>query len=194
MFTSVSSLKGALDSDSELAQRCGAFLDTYFPEGPAGITKREFEEQLGAMQEILRHIQAIDAAQAAEMHVTPFSDQLARLVPSFEAELAQPGEQFRFDILRTAREVGHENLCTLIAAILAGYPGRDPEQVEKRHRLLAPLAEQNERVRVRMARRPAPDVAVDPETGRELVDPVDDLDPTADDDPAEPSEPTDPTS
>ena len=139
------------------------------------------------MQEILGHLQAMPADEASEMHVSPFVAQLARFVPLFEAELAQPGEQFRFDILRAAREVGHENLCTLIATILAEYPGREPENVQKRGALLAPIREQNERVRARKARRTAPDVDVDPETGEELLVTEDVLEPTGDD-PSEPVE------
>ncbi|MEQ9072688.1 MAG: hypothetical protein RLP09_02465, partial [Sandaracinaceae bacterium] len=51
MHTSVA----ALDRESPLAKRCREFLATYFPQGAGGITNREFEDQLGAMKEILAH-------------------------------------------------------------------------------------------------------------------------------------------
>ena len=182
MHASVSALKAALARESDLAKRCDAFLTSTFPQGPGAITNSEFEDQLGAMKEILDHLETIDNAQAEAMHITPFAEQLSVLVPLFEAELREPGEQFRFKKLRAARALGHEKLCELIATIVADYPGRDPENVEKKERLYAPIAEQNERVRARLARRPSPDVEVDPETGEEL----DTEDDTDGDDPSEP--------
>lgn len=178
MHASVAALRGALDPDDALTQRCDRFLATYFPEGPGAITNLEFEDQLGAMKNIAEHLAEMDADEARQMHISPFREQLAALLPLFETELEEPGEQFRFQVLRAARAVGHEKLCELIATIVAHYPGREPENVEKRQRLYAPIAEQNERVRARNARRPSPDVEVDPETGEEL-DTEDPVEPTS---------------
>lgn len=176
MFTSVRALRDTLDRESELAKRCDEFLTTTFPQGPGAITNLEFEDQLGAMEDIVRHLATISDAQAKEMHISPFNEQLAVLVPLFASELDQPGEKFSFKVLRAARTLGHEMLCELIATIVANHAGRAPENVEKRRRLYAPIAEQNERVRVRLARRPAPDVEVDPVTGEELDTEDDDAD------------------
>jgi len=79
-----------------------------------------------------------------------------------------------FKELRTARANGHEALCKLVSTIISEYQKEDPETVETRGALLAPVFAQNAKISERRKTNPAPDVDVDPDTGEELERPADD--------------------
>lgn len=188
MHTTVSVLLSTLPPESERARRARGFLDRFFPAGAAAIVNSAFEDQLAVLEHMTEALGAMDRAALDELNVAHFARELAELTPQFKTELSQPSEGFRFDKLRAARDRGHRNLLVLVATIIAQHPGSEPAEVGARRALLAPIAEQNARIRAARRRAPrGPDVEVDPQTGEEIDRPGDE--PTAPqpvDDPIQP--------
>ncbi len=171
MFTALNAQLPPLDPESELAVRIRGFLDAYFPEGPAAITQAEYEDALAIIDEMNEDLAPLSEEQLKELTVLNHARELARLAPLFQAELDSPSAGFKFKTLREARLEGHERLCELVGGVLFFTRDRgNPENVEKRAALLAPVLEANERVKARRKRKNGPDVEVDPNTGEELLE------------------------
>lgn len=171
MHTGVSALHGAARTDSPLWKLSGDFLAHNYPDGPGVITNSAFEDELETVEEMLKDIVAMRPEDVAALAISYYVGELTRLAPLLATELSTPTEGMRFEAVRAAREEGHENLCTLIGAIVSQYRGRTAENASIRAALLAPINAQNERVAERRRKRASPDVDVDPETGEEIVTP-----------------------
>jgi hypothetical protein len=178
MFTTVSVLVGALRT-GDRASEGRAFLRSFFPEGAGSITNMRFEDQLAVMEEMLTRLAAMSAEQIDRLNIGFYVEELRRLVPEFERELREhTREDLRFDVVRAARQEGHENMLLLLATIYATRAGRDEADTRARRELIGPIIEQAERIRARRRTRPSGhDVEVDPETGEEH-DQEDDVDPS----------------
>jgi len=171
MFGALNNLLEPLDPASELAIKVRAFIDTYFPNGAEEITKAEFEDALAIIDEMNEDLAALTEEQLAELSILHHARGLAHFAPLFHAELDGPSDGFEFRTLLNARLEGHERLCELVGGVLFLTRDRDnPQNVEKRAALLAPVLDANERVSARRKRRNGPDVEVDPNTGEELLE------------------------
>lgn len=187
MLGSLELLLVSLTAGSEEALRVIHYIDKYFPEGAAAITNAEFEDALAIIEEMVEDFAPMPEAELDALNIKTHVAALARLVPQFAAELNRPQKGMRFDTVREARREGHEMLCDLVATILSEYKGKDPDKLEARAALLAPILDANERVTARRKRRNGPDVDVNPNTGEELepgADIIDDEEDPAGPDPA----------
>ncbi len=171
MFGALSSRLAALDPSSELAGKIRALIDTYYPEGVAGITEAEYDDALAIIEEMNEDFATYSEEQLKELSIEYHVAELARLAPLFQVELNKTGGGFRFKTLYEARLEGHERLCELIGGILFFTRDRNnAAHVANRAALLAPILAADERVKARRKRKNGPDVEVDPNTGEELLD------------------------
>lgn len=155
-------------------------LETLFPAGVGAITQLSFEEQLSTMDAMMEALGGRLLGQAQTLHLGRHLDRLERLIEEFRSELnMRKARNVTFAQVREARDELHEQMCKVVAAIIATLDEEDAQTVRQRDRLFAPLLFQQERVAEARKRQRQP-LDVDPETGEELpgdVFEVEDLEP-----------------
>lgn len=171
------------DDDDERARaaEAQALLDKHLPEGAAAITNQDAEDLLSAVEEMNGDFARLSKTQRERLNITIHVDRLAKLATLFATELGRSPANMEFKELSTARASGHEALCKLVSTIISPlvigrgeYQEEDPETVETRAALLAPVFAQNTKISERRKTSPAPDVDVDPDTGEEIERPAPD--------------------
>jgi hypothetical protein len=146
-----------------------------FPQGAGAVTHSSFEDELAAGDDIVKQLRGPFASDVKELGLKPVADELERTLASFRAALPkEPVQRLGFDAVRAARAGGQRHFERFIAKLLAS----DELSDANRARVLAPIAEQNARIRSFYAHhRSVPDV--NPATGEELPAPADATPPVA---------------
>lgn len=161
--------------DTDTGRRARELSLAIFPEGAGTIAHSSFEDELATGADIVKQLRGPFAADVKALGLAPLADELERTLASFRAALPQePTERLGFDAVRAARAGGQRHLERFIAKLLASDELSDAE----RARALAPIVEQNARIRSYFAQhRSVPDV--NPVTGVELPAPADPAPPVA---------------
>ena len=170
-------LRATADVPMELPTKAPAkkLLEELFPAGLTGIVNLAHEEEVAAVEVLLRRMTQDFAAETQMLRLEPYVERLQELTDALRAELVKkPKDVLSFDVLRAAQEEGHRMLLETVARILGAFPGQGADE-KQRARLLGPIWRQNEDIRQsRRRRRTPPDV--NPETGAVVDTPPADLD------------------
>ncbi len=153
---------------AESQEAAARILSAFFLSGATEYTALAFEEQVVAVDKLLKHLEAggehhTDAAAAG---VSAWVTSARQIHANFADVLArQTRDVVTADQMRAANAQGMEGVAHVVATIISSHWGADGTTA--RERLLAPLATQNERLAARYGgRRGLQDV--NPETGDEL--------------------------
>lgn len=158
------------DDDDPDIQVARQLHQTLFPRGYGAITQLPFEEQLIALEDLLK---VIDSELKPLLVIGGIERQVQRLRPlvqRFRDELlAFQGRSVVWEDVVAANQQGHENMAGLVARAIGLFPGTDAESTLRRETILAEFNRQQEIVReANRRRRQVRDV--DPETGAEVDD------------------------
>lgn len=145
--------------------------DELFPAGVAVFTQMPHVEQAAEMQRLVGEFEARFAPHVATVGLAPKAGELKRQSGEYVTRLnARSGAEVDYATFRAADLEGQRGLRAMVAVIAGTFPDEEPEQVAHRSRLLQPVLQQQEAVRLHYRKRRAvPDI--DPDTGEELVEP-----------------------
>ncbi len=168
LATQLQALSSAFEGGDlgKLAQRT---LDRLIPGGVAGIVLLNYEEQLAKCRELVASFRALPADDLAQLNVEPMLSLIESLIPQFKKALdgASTRELSYADI--KAREAqGQELMLSVLAQCIAAYPNPTDEDRAQRDRLIAPILDQQRRLKESFARRTG-QTDIDPDTGEELL-------------------------
>lgn len=139
-----------------------AVLHIAVPQGVAHVTQMRFEDELAAVQRMLKHL---DPAAVQAANVEYQVAELARLAPLFEAELSKRVERVDYDSVRAQLAVLQRAVIVFVVQAAARWAA--PADSETLNAALAPMLDQVDRIRdARSRRRRVLDV--DPESGVEI--------------------------
>jgi hypothetical protein len=155
-------------SGQELGKLATQVRDRVLPGGAGAITSLAYEDELSQGRVALQRLKEVSPSDLARLGLVPYVARLEELLPQFEAALRETAQRtVTWDGLRAARSKGQQALLSTIAMIVGKFPLYTEQDVAERNRWLAPILEQNERVRqARASRRPPSDI--DPKTGQDL--------------------------
>jgi hypothetical protein len=168
LSTQLQSLVSAFQGEDlgDLAERAHGRL---FPAGVAGIVLLNYEEQLAKCRDLVRAFRALPSAELQQLNVEPFVARVEALLPQFKQALdgASKREVSYADI--KAREAsGQERMLGVVVRCLARYPEHTQEHQKLRAQLLAPILDQQRRLKESFARR-AGQTDINPENGEEIA-------------------------
>lgn len=173
LATTVDGVVAALPADSPRAAAALLFRGQAFPSGPGALTSLPYEDELAAVQSLLRRCTGSgDLVTPVErLQIQYLVDRLGELAGQFQEVLGQSStRELGYDQVVDARAATQEKLLKLFVKIL-GIDAERPEDEAHLSRLLAPILEQNARIGQSMKRRSRV-LDVDPETGEEREPPV----------------------
>ncbi|MBK8014603.1 MAG: hypothetical protein IPK13_25040 [Deltaproteobacteria bacterium] len=141
------------------------FLARCFPNGVAPMTMLSYPEEHEAVRALVTNLRKNEAEMVALLGLTPFLDTLQSLLPKYDAAIKRSNESeetVTYKDVLAVRARAHEEMCLIVAKILARHPS-----AEARRKLLEPILEQHAALADAYARRRgASDVHV--ETGEDL--------------------------
>ena len=160
----IDGLISVFDATQDTGKRARALKLEVFPNGGGALTHSSFEEALSTAHHLVKQLRGLLAGDVAALHLGLLVDELESTTRSFQVALhEEPKVPVGFDAVRAARASGQRRLERLIAKLLAS----DDLDGTQRARALAPILEQNARIRSYYTRRrPVPEV--DPVSGQEL--------------------------
>lgn len=169
--TALAQAAGAEPGDAIHAQ-VQHFLREILPGGVFAVAMLPQVDELSALEAIVAKLEGPLAETVAELGLARQTARLAELTRAYhEALHAPPRHAVRYREVQAARQRGQEYLLETIAMILGRYyRSRDPEHMEARATLLAPIAQQSAAIRAyRRSRRSLRDI--DPVSGEETDTP-----------------------
>ncbi len=176
------------------AERVQQFLAYHFPEGVGEITTLPSEDKSAYGYDLLNQFDDAWSDIPELIAVGQYVARLRELLDQYEEALRQTETRpVEYEDVRAAQHRGEDLMSRLVVKILGDFSEKTDEDAHIRNRLMAPIIEQNERIKESHKRR-SQLRDVDPETG-EIVDddtaPIDD-DAQTDDEPAPIPEPARP--
>lgn len=161
------------DSDP-LVKAAKTIKKAFFNEGLKSVTQIEYEVQLGVVTTMLSRIDAEYTNEFALLGLSARLERIREYCEQFRLELRKRDTRtISFNEVEAARSRHHIALCRAVAVTLAELKEETPENSELLHKLLAPLIDQQERVRAAFQRNRRP-LDVDPDSGEEVVRSEDD--------------------
>lgn len=158
----------SLEPGDEQHDICVDFLQTFFPNGAAAITRLLYEDELLAVEVLLARWQTDWSARLQQLALTPLIERTATLLVDYRAAITDIAKRATtWDDVRAMDTEGQENMLALVARILGLHNSKSEADIQLRHRYLATFFDQNERIAKIRKRTPVvPDI--NPDTGAEL--------------------------
>lgn len=152
---------------AEAAER---LREVCFPLGVGAITQIAYAEQHAEVDAMLARIaEPAHANDVAVLDELPALLQRVRMLNNQYGALLRQGNGPAREQVRAGRARVQELVCQVACAIIGHYAMQTPDDTAERDRVLQPILDQNEAIRVARRRRRAA-LDIDPQTGEELPD------------------------